>query len=107
MGDFTLERKRDYVASGGVHCPGCRSGNLVAGDLTVTAGMVYQDVRCFGCGISFTDVYHLAGVETEEFTDPESAAADGPGELDAACSSTATPGAAGTRPQVRREAQPT
>src|SRR5688572_8997575 len=100
MGDFAPERKRDYLASGGVRCPGCRSDNLVGGDLTVTDGAVYQDVRCFGCNITFTDVYRLAGVETEEFTDLDSPA--GSRALTAACTV-----AAGTRSQVRGEAQQT
>src|SRR5688572_26201443 len=100
MGDFTPERKRDYLASGGAHCPGCTSATLVGGDLTVTDGMVHQDVRCYGCDITFTDVYHLAGVETEEYTGPESPTSE-PGGLTAACISTQY--AAGTRAEVRRE----
>ena len=99
MSDFTPERKREYVASGGVLCPGCGSDNLVGGDLTVTDGVVYQDVRCCGSGITFTDVYHLAGVETEEFTDPDAPA--GSREV------TSASAAAGTGSQVRREAQQT
>ena len=99
MGDFTPERKRAYVASGGVLCPGCRSGNLVGGDLTLTDGVVHQDVRCFGCDITFTDVYRLADVETEEFTDPDCPA--GSREVTAASL------AAGTGQQVRGEAQQT
>ena len=99
MGDFTPERKREYVASGGVLCPGCGSDNLVGGDLTVTDGMVCQDVRCFGCNITFTDVYRLDDVQTEEFTDPDAPA--GSREV------TSASAAAGTVSQVRREAQQT
>lgn len=99
MGDFTPERKREYVASGGVLCPGCGSGNLVVGDLTVADAVVHLDVRCYGCNITFTDVYRLADVETEEFLGPDSPA--GPREVTPASL------AACTASQVRGEARQT
>jgi hypothetical protein len=105
MGDFTLEQKRDYIASRGAHCPGCRSGNLVGGDVTVTDGVVYQEVRCHGCDITFTDVYHLASVETEEYTGP--GARVGSGQVTAKWTTASASEAAATRPLVQGEAQQT
>ena len=53
----------EYVASGGLVCPWCKSGEIVGEDVSIEAGGAGQECGCNACGKRWWDVYKLTGYE--------------------------------------------
>ena len=59
------EQKADYLASGGQHCPFCKSEDIAGTDLDYGQELL-QKCECMDCGKHWTDVYRLVAVEPRE-----------------------------------------
>ncbi len=47
-------------------CPYCKSQEIEGGAFDVEADHVYQDIKCIGCGRTWTDEYTLSGITEVE-----------------------------------------
>lgn len=51
----------EYVATGGIQCPVCRSDDIVGGSVEINAGHAFQKVHCHDCEAAWVDTYALTG----------------------------------------------
>lgn len=60
--NVTEEQKQQYVADGGIKCPGCESEDIVGDDISVEEGVATQEMSCNTCNLEWTDVYRLVSI---------------------------------------------
>jgi transposase-like protein len=58
-----FKKIEEYVQSGGVFCPYCKSGNIEGGSRETDSGIHTQTVTCLECKKQWTDVYKLTTIE--------------------------------------------
>jgi hypothetical protein len=59
-----------YAEDNGEHCPKCKSLKVEStSELDHCAHKIYQNCRCIDCGVEFTDIYTLSGMEVLEDDD--------------------------------------
>lgn len=49
----------EYLAEGGLVCPGCRSDNIEADRMQCDSKIAWCDVSCHNCNATWTDNYAL------------------------------------------------
>lgn len=52
---------KEYVQTGGVRCPYCRSTNVEGQSIDVDAGEATQEMGCNDCNAEWVDCYKLVG----------------------------------------------
>ena len=57
---------KEYVRQCGAICPSCRSSQIDGGHIEVDGSSAWQEITCFECGATWTDVYELVGYENLE-----------------------------------------
>ena len=60
------EEDRDYVRSGGLVCPQCRSAHLASESLDADGAVATANVRCRHCSTEFVELWELVGIERAE-----------------------------------------
>jgi hypothetical protein len=60
-----VERKSEYVRSGGGPCPYCGSINVQPAAIDAGAGQLTQPIRCPQCGKRWSNVYRLAELKED------------------------------------------
>lgn len=50
---------REYIKTGGIFCPRCKSANIEGTEVEIDAGAAYQDMSCSDCNLKWTDGYSL------------------------------------------------
>ena len=54
---------KEYLKSGAMFCPVCRSKNIDGGSLNADCLSVWNEITCNDCGATWLDVYELKGYE--------------------------------------------
>jgi len=66
--EWLRERERRYLNQQGVCCPICESGDIEGiGSLHVDGTNAWQKVWCRDCDSEWEDIYHLRGVEIDNY----------------------------------------
>lgn len=63
---ITEAQRIDYIASGGVHCPVCKSQNIVGDSFESDAGIAWQEIGCDDCEANWVDNYTLISIRMED-----------------------------------------
>jgi hypothetical protein len=61
-----MKFKEEYLKTGGVICPFCKSQDIEGGAVEINEGTAQQDVACISCDGAWRDIYRLEAVETIE-----------------------------------------
>ena len=63
MATLTKEQRAAYLATRGLNCPFCKTGNIEGGSVEINDGGAMQECNCTDCGEDWTDIYMLTHVE--------------------------------------------
>jgi hypothetical protein len=58
-----MKHEEEYLKTGGVFCPFCKSPDIEGGSVDIIASEAIQDVSCVTCGGAWRDTYKLHTVE--------------------------------------------
>ena len=62
-----------HAKTGGTCCPACGSEDIEGQEVTIEAGIAFQDITCNECDSSWTDEYTLTGYDKlEDLSEEES-----------------------------------
>lgn len=62
MAKLTEEQRAMYLATRGLNCPFCETGNIEGGSVEVNDGGAMQSCNCTDCEEEWTDIYKLSNV---------------------------------------------
>lgn len=63
---ITEAQRTEYMESGGIHCPVCKSKNIVGESVEIDAGIAWQEVGCDDCDADWVDNYTLTSVRMQD-----------------------------------------
>jgi len=61
---MTKDQATEYLKTGGVHCPYCKSHNIEGGSFEYDASFIWQKIKCYDCGKNWIDVHDLTSVQS-------------------------------------------
>jgi len=61
-------QNKEYAGFHGEKCPACQNYGCLwpAGKLQQTNDVIYQNISCNICGLTFIDIYELVGYQVDE-----------------------------------------
>lgn len=63
---ITETQRTEYIESGGVCCPICKSQNIVGESFECDAGIAWQEVGCSDCEANWVDNYTLTSIRMQD-----------------------------------------
>lgn len=58
------DQATEYLKTGGVHCPFCKSHNIEGGSFEYDSTVIWQKIKCHDCGKNWIDVHDLTSVQS-------------------------------------------
>ena len=63
---ITEAQRTEYLESGGIQCPVCKSKNIVGESVEVDVGIAWQEIWCNDCDADWVDNYTLTSVRMQD-----------------------------------------
>ena len=61
---MTKDQATEYLKTGGVHCPHCKSHNIEGGSFEYDSTVIWQKVTCYDCHKRWIDIHDLTSVQS-------------------------------------------
>jgi len=69
MAILTVEQKAKYLEGGAGACPFCGDTDISGGQIQIEGAEAWQYVSCSACHETWTDIFKLVAVETQDELD--------------------------------------
>jgi formate dehydrogenase maturation protein FdhE len=77
MAILTAAQKQLYLDGESGHCPFCNDSDISGGQIQIEGAEAWQYVSCSACHETWTDIFKLVAVETQDELDAATAKARG------------------------------